>query len=393
LKRFSSRRYKVVEMLDQSAMKGLFYLEGHSLAGSERVLQSIAEAARREGLDVAIASCGRVPSPLGTVWRDQGGRYDWLEADVSPQLRSSALAPVGFAKWWSGLVMGLRPDVILANSGGYPWHGTCLAAVRVVRGIRAEGAPRLYLAIHSTPEGHAEDGVDQSADREVAKSCDAIVVGSSELARKIAAARPELARRLLTVRYGVADPGEVVPKRASEPVLLGMAADMRGFRKGQMIFVRALSGLPRGGERWRAVVAGDGPGFAAASEAAAGLPVDFLGRLPFDGMSSFYRGLDVYVLASLQEGLSLTVLEAMAHGLPVVASDVGGHREAVVHGETGFLVPPGEVLALRETLMTLIRDPALRGAMGPRARARYAEFFTRDRYLRAWVRLLRGDRE
>ena len=69
----------------------------------------------------------------------------------------------------------------------------------------------------------------------------------------------------------------------------------------------------------------------------------------------------------------------MAHGRPVVASAVGGLRDLVVDGETGLLVPPGDVAALRAALERLLADGELRRRLGAAARARAAEHFSWDR--------------
>jgi glycosyltransferase involved in cell wall biosynthesis len=70
----------------------------------------------------------------------------------------------------------------------------------------------------------------------------------------------------------------------------------------------------------------------------------------------------------------------MAHGRPVVAGDVGGLRDLVVHEETGLLVPPGDVGALRAALLRLLSDPGLRRQFGEAGRARIAERFTWQRF-------------
>jgi glycosyltransferase involved in cell wall biosynthesis len=75
------------------------------------------------------------------------------------------------------------------------------------------------------------------------------------------------------------------------------------------------------------------------------------------------------------EPLSLAAVEAMACGRPVVASATGGLPDAVIHGETGLLVPAGDVSALREALCTLLSNPALCRRMGEAARRR-ARLFT-----------------
>ena len=75
------------------------------------------------------------------------------------------------------------------------------------------------------------------------------------------------------------------------------------------------------------------------------------------------------------EPLSLAAVEAMACGRPVVASATGGLPEVVIDGETGLLVPAGDVGALRDALRALLSDPVLRRRLGEAARRR-ARLFT-----------------
>jgi glycosyltransferase involved in cell wall biosynthesis len=89
-------------------------------------------------------------------------------------------------------------------------------------------------------------------------------------------------------------------------------------------------------------------------------------------MSAF----DVCVVASLKENLPQVVLEAMAAGVPVVATAVGGIPECVLSGETGVLVPPRDSNALAEALVGLLRNAALRGALGAAGRRRVQDHFS-----------------
>lgn len=83
---------------------------------------------------------------------------------------------------------------------------------------------------------------------------------------------------------------------------------------------------------------------------------------------------DIGILCSHEEGFSNAVLEGMAAGLPVVVTDVGGNSEAVVHGDTGCVVPPRNPEALAEGILEIVRHPQ-RNLMGQRGRQRVEDLF------------------
>jgi glycosyltransferase involved in cell wall biosynthesis len=82
----------------------------------------------------------------------------------------------------------------------------------------------------------------------------------------------------------------------------------------------------------------------------------------------------VAVVPSLYEPFGLVALEALACGVPVIASAVGGLKEIVLDGESGLLVPPGDVSALARALRLLLTDDSLRMRLGVGARLRAREF-------------------
>lgn len=110
--------------------------------------------------------------------------------------------------------------------------------------------------------------------------------------------------------------------------------------------------------------------------------VRFLGFVSEAEKLALYRRAWGVALASPKEGWGLTNVEAEACGTPVVASNSPGIRESVRHGETGFLVPHGDVQAMAEAMRRLADSPALVAEMGGKARA-FAESFTWDRCARA----------
>jgi glycosyltransferase involved in cell wall biosynthesis len=89
-----------------------------------------------------------------------------------------------------------------------------------------------------------------------------------------------------------------------------------------------------------------------------------------------YAAFDLFVLTSRREGLPNSVLEAMAMGLPVVTTDVAGTKELVLHGETGFVLPQGDVDGIARAMLTLIDDTPLRQHMGLAGRQRVEQEFS-----------------
>lgn len=93
-----------------------------------------------------------------------------------------------------------------------------------------------------------------------------------------------------------------------------------------------------------------------------------------EDMEVLYSIMDIFTLPSWREGFPRSVMEASAMGLPVVATDIRGCREAVLHGETGILVPAKNAPALTRALEDLLSDARRRESMG-RAGNRYAQDF------------------
>lgn len=146
--------------------------------------------------------------------------------------------------------------------------------------------------------------------------------------------------------------------------------------------IRAVATLRADGMDVRLVVAGTGDQEGRLRKLAAELgvadAVDFRGHVSEEEKIDLFRRAWVHVLTSPKEGWGITNLEAAACGTPTVASDSPGLRDSVVHGETGFLVPHGDVPALAERLRVVIADSELRASLGRAARD-FAERFTWDR--------------
>jgi glycosyltransferase involved in cell wall biosynthesis len=101
-----------------------------------------------------------------------------------------------------------------------------------------------------------------------------------------------------------------------------------------------------------------------------------LGFVPHDELGPYYGRAAVVAVPSHREVFGVVCAEAMAHGRPVVAGAVGGLLDLVVHEETGLLVQPRDVTALRGALERLLADPELRARFGRNARKRVLEHFS-----------------
>ncbi|GAB7522536.1 glycosyltransferase [Paraburkholderia sp. 2C] len=104
--------------------------------------------------------------------------------------------------------------------------------------------------------------------------------------------------------------------------------------------------------------------------------ITFVGRRGRAHLSLFYSAADVFVTTPWYEPFGITPVEAMACGTPVIGADVGGIRYSVRDGETGWLVPPRDPLALAARLAQLHANPARARHMGEAGLARAQAQFT-----------------
>jgi glycosyltransferase involved in cell wall biosynthesis len=161
----------------------------------------------------------------------------------------------------------------------------------------------------------------------------------------------------------------VIPSAVELPERVGEPADPPEVlfvgrlspEKGILDLVQAADGIPL-------TVAGDGP----LRDRVPGA----LGFVQHTALPPLYERAAVVAVPSHREGFGVACAEAMAHARPVVASAVGGLLDLVVDGETGMLVPPRDIPALREALERLLADPDLRRRLGEAGRARVQERFS-----------------
>ncbi len=221
------------------------------------------------------------------------------------------------------------------------------------------------------------------------------VAVSERLGRTLAEGEGFSPRRLETIHNGV-DPqafaGQVDREEAErllglEPgrPTIGVVAGLKPV-KNHPVLLRAFKNVRGKIADCRLLFVGDGPQAQELRELTHELgissDVHFLGFRRDIG--AILPACDLVTLASRSEGFPLAILEAMAAGLPVVATDVGAVSEAVIAGQTGLLVPPGDVEALAEALASVLGAPDRAREMGRLGRERFEERFTIDRMVRGY---------
>jgi glycosyltransferase involved in cell wall biosynthesis len=176
----------------------------------------------------------------------------------------------------------------------------------------------------------------------------------------------------------------VVPNATKRPV----AAHVGGGDKVHILFLGKIGerkGVPQLGEAlhrmrsipgWKATIAGNGDVAAArkrAGELGIADRVAIPGWVDSAGVTDLITHADVLVLPSFVENLPMSVIEGMGAGLAVVTTPVGAVEDIITDGESGLLVPPGDVDALTNALTRVVEDSHLRERLGKAALAVHHE--------------------
>ncbi len=110
--------------------------------------------------------------------------------------------------------------------------------------------------------------------------------------------------------------------------------------------------------------------------------------LPHNELESLFRKAWIQVVPSVwEEPFGLVAIEAMMRGTAVIASATGGLSEIIENGKTGFLVPPGDVNALTEALLRLLKNCRLTEEMGRAGRQVALADFNEERYVEQFEKI------
>lgn len=171
-----------------------------------------------------------------------------------------------------------------------------------------------------------------------------------------------------------------------------LVANMRSEVKDHRMFLKGAAKISEKFENVRFIAAGEGELTGELKEFSNQLGIG--DRVFFTGRCSNVANLlavsDVCVLTSRSEGFSNSILEYMAAGKPVIATDVGGANEAIVEGETGFLVNSGDDSMFSDRVLELLLDGEKAERFGEAGKSRVERLFSTDAQLGKTIELYKS---
>jgi phosphatidylinositol alpha-1,6-mannosyltransferase len=282
-----------------------------------------------------------------------------------------------------------RATELLREHGcGSVLFGAAAPLALMAPALRKAGARRLVGMTHGHEAAWAQLPASRQLLRRIGEGTDTITyLGEYTRSRIAAALTPAAAGRMVRLPPGVdektfhpASGGDAVRARlglTDRPVVVCVSRLVP--RKGQDTLILAMPRILREVPDAVLLIVGGGPYADDLKQLAVRTGVDasvrFTGAVPWAELPAHYGAGDVFAMPCRTrrrgldvEGLGIVYLEASATGLPVVAGDSGGAPDAVLDGETGWVVPGGSPAPTADRIVTLLADPELRRRMGDRGR-------------------------
>ncbi|CAK7285307.1 glycosyltransferase family 4 protein [Streptomyces sp. RM1] len=268
------------------------------------------------------------------------------------------------------------------------WFGAAAPLGLMAPALRRAGAERLVATTHGHEAGWAQLPAARQLLRRIGDTTDTITyLGEYTRSRIATALTPEAAGRMVQLPPGVDEKtfhpdsgGDEVRARlglTDRPVVVCVSRLVP--RKGQDTLIRALPRILAAEPDTVLLIVGGGPYEQdlrrLARETGVAASVRFTGAVPWSELPAHYGAGDVFAMPCRTrrggldvEGLGIVYLEASATGLPVVAGDSGGAPDAVLDGETGWVVRGGAPQEAADRITALLQDAGLRRRMGERGR-------------------------
>ena len=291
------------------------------------------------------------------------------------------------ARFLARLAAGWRPELFHIHLSSYV---SFYRKLGYFEAARRTGAPVLvHLHGSDMADFHDAGGVHRAALVRTLERASTVVCLSQAMGRDVAAWTGGRAR--VEVVYNPVDLGQFTsPPRPERPRPVVLFMGLIGQRKGTWDLLAAIPEILTRVPEARFRFGGNGEVDKLREEVARmglGDSVEILGWVSGKDKLRHFAEADVYCLPSYNEGLPMSILEAMGDSLPVVSTTIAGIPEAVLHGETGYLVEPGDREGLAEHLSLLLADPEGRARMGRAGRARAEALFDAEAVVQGVIEL------
>ncbi|MDH6704285.1 phosphatidylinositol alpha-1,6-mannosyltransferase [Kitasatospora sp. MAA19] len=330
-----------------------------------------------------------VRQPAGSIvvyastWRDgtEVARFDAEQPFPVIRDRTKVMVP-------TPRVTRRAAEILRAEKCDSVWFGAAAPLGLMAPTLRRAGAGRLLGMTHGHEAAWAQLPAARQLLRRIGAGTDVLTyLGEYTRSRIAGAVGPQAAARMVQLPPGVDETtfhpdsgGAEVRRRlglADRPVVVCVSRLVP--RKGQDTLIEAMPQILVDVPDAVLLIVGGGP-YRADLEKLADAKgvrdsVRFTGSVPWEELPAHYGAGDVFAMPCRTrrggldvEGLGIVYLEASATGLPVVAGDSGGAPDAVLEGETGYVVPGGSSAAAAERIVRLLRDEELRRRMGAAGR-------------------------
>ncbi|MFF2039207.1 glycosyltransferase family 4 protein [Kitasatospora sp. NPDC058170] len=330
-----------------------------------------------------------IRQPAGSIvvyastWRDgtEVARFDAEQPFPVIRDRTKVMVP-------TPRVTRRAAEILKAEKCDSVWFGAAAPLGLMAPALRRAGAGRLLGMTHGHEAAWAQLPVARQLLGRIGAGTDTLTyLGEYTRSRIAAAVGPEAAGRMVQLPPGVdektfhPDSGGAELRRrlglADRPVVVCVSRLVP--RKGQDTLIEAMPQILADVPDAVLLIVGGGPYQADLEKLADARgvrgSVRFTGAVPWSELPAHYGAGDVFAMPCRTrrggldvEGLGIVYLEASATGLPVVAGDSGGAPDAVLEGETGYVVPGGSPEAAAERIVRLLDDEGLRRRMGEAGR-------------------------
>lgn len=352
--------------------------------GNETASAPISSGSRNDDAWETVLVCGEVGEGEGDMmWL---ARENGIEPVIVPELGRELSFWDDWRAFWKiyRIICRERPDIIHTHTAKAGALGRMAACLCKVKGVKCKVVHTFHGHVLYGYFGKIKSWVFLWIEKILALLTDRIVTVSGSLKKEFVEEyriAPEKKVQVVELGFELDDLLKLEPRENSDYVNIGIVGRLVPVKNHKMLF-RIAKRLRE--NKVKFIIIGDGELRLELEKYVRELGIEDI--VEFRGwikdVSEIYRDLDILVLTSLNEGTPVSIIEAMAAARPVVATDVGGVRDIVENGKSGYLVEPDNEEVFIEKLLDLIDDSSKRRMFGEYGRGLVKDRFSKDRLIK-----------